>query len=88
MPENNVTNNGEEKLLKNNDRSKGPGPDEISTRILKEISPELSPFLTSNSPSKHVVLRKYLKFQPIISGSSTQSYLLSEYNENRKQCQG
>jgi hypothetical protein len=31
---------------------------------------------------------EYLKFQPIISGSSTQSYLLSEYNENRKQCQG
>lgn len=47
MPEINVTNNGVEKLLKNNDASKATGPDEISARILKEFAPELSPLLTN-----------------------------------------
>jgi hypothetical protein len=45
MPEINVTNNGVEKLLKNIDASKATEPDEISTRILKEFAPELSPVL-------------------------------------------
>jgi hypothetical protein len=47
MPEINVTNNGVEKLLKNIDTSKATGPDEISTIILKEFAPELSPLLTN-----------------------------------------
>ena len=47
MPEITVTANGTEKLLNKLDPSKATGPDEISSRILKQYAHAFAPFLTS-----------------------------------------
>jgi len=47
MPNIEVTAFGVQKLLSNLDPKKSVGPDEISPRILKESSEEISPVLTS-----------------------------------------
>ena len=47
MPDITVTANGTEKLLNKLDPSKATGPDEISSRILKQYAHEFAPLLTT-----------------------------------------
>ena len=82
MPEITVTANGIEKLLSKLDPSKATGPDEISSRILKQYAHEFAPLLTTifnTSLSRGEVPTDWRQANVIPIFKKGEKYLASNY---------